>query len=146
MNLVRGSRPSRRRFARAAAGTAPASSIGRAAAPAGTFCPAQPAASGRARRPAVEIPTGVAARASQIQRARWGSTALRLWDLRRGDDDDNRVSPHGRGLRGLVFSALLELNYLKAPLGFLALILGPALLVGVAPSIAVTYGRLLLHA
>ncbi|APR80944.1 Hypothetical protein A7982_06291 [Minicystis rosea] len=70
---------------------------------------------------------------------------MRIWDLRRGDDDDNRVSPHGRGLRSLVFSALLELNYLKAPIGFLVLILAPAFLVGVAPSLLVTYGRLVLH-
>ena len=72
-------------------------------------------------------------------------TVLRIWDLRRGDDDDNRTSPHGRGLRSIVLSTLLEFNPLKASIGFLALILGPALLVGIAPSIAVTYGRLTFH-
>ena len=72
-------------------------------------------------------------------------TVLRIWDLRRGDDDDNRTSPHGRGLRSIVLSTLLEFNPLKASIGFLALILGPALLVGIAPSIVVTYGRLTFH-
>jgi hypothetical protein len=42
---------------------------------------------------------------------------LRIWDLRRGDDDDDRTNPHGRGLRSLVFSTALEFNYLKAPIG-----------------------------
>ena len=69
-------------------------------------------------------------------------TALRIWDLRRGDDDDNRTSPHGGGLRRLLLSAALELNYLKAAIAFLILIVGPALVVGIAPSIAVTYGLL----
>jgi 3',5'-cyclic AMP phosphodiesterase CpdA len=72
-------------------------------------------------------------------------TVLRIWDLRRGDDDDNRTSPHGRGLRSIVLSTALEFNPLKASIGFLALIIGPALLVGIAPSIVVTYGRLMFH-
>lgn len=72
--------------------------------------------------------------------------AARIWDLRRGDDDDNRASPHGRGVWGLVFSAALEFNYVKAAIGFLTLIVGPALLVGIAPSVVVTYARLKLHA
>jgi hypothetical protein len=42
---------------------------------------------------------------------------LRIWDLRRGDDDDDRTNPHGRSLRSLAFSAALEFNYLKAPIG-----------------------------
>jgi hypothetical protein len=71
---------------------------------------------------------------------------LRIWDLRRGDDDDDRTNPHGRGLRSLVFSALLEFNYLKAPMGFLSLFIGPALLIGIVPSIAIEYGRRMLHA
>jgi 3',5'-cyclic AMP phosphodiesterase CpdA len=70
---------------------------------------------------------------------------MRLWDFRRGDDDDNRTSPYGRGLRSVAFSALLELNYLKAPIGLLLLIVLPALLVGVAPSVVATYGRLIVH-
>jgi hypothetical protein len=65
--------------------------------------------------------------------------------LRRGDDDDNRTSPHGRGLRSLVLSTAVEFNPLKASIGFLALIIGPGLLVGIAPSIVVTYGRLMFH-
>ena len=72
-------------------------------------------------------------------------TILRIWDLRRGDADDNRTSPHGRGLRSIVLSTALEFNPLKALIGFLTLIIGPALLVGIAPSIVVTYGRLMFH-
>ena len=67
---------------------------------------------------------------------------MRIWDLRRGDADDNRTSPGDRGLRGLLLSAVLEFNYLQAAIGFLALVIGPALLVGIMPSLAVTYGRL----
>ena len=70
---------------------------------------------------------------------------MRVWDLRRGDDDDNCTSPHGRGLRSLVFSAALEFNYLKAPIGFIVLIVAPALLIGIAPSVVIDYGRLMLH-
>lgn len=70
---------------------------------------------------------------------------MRVWDLRRGDDDDNCTSPHGRGLRSLVFSAALEFNYLKAPIGFIALIVAPALLIGIAPSVVIDYGRLMFH-
>jgi len=69
-------------------------------------------------------------------------SVLRIWNLRRGDDDDNRSSPYGRGFRSLVLSAVFELNYLKAPIGFFALVALPALLVGIAPSIVVTYGRM----
>jgi hypothetical protein len=72
-------------------------------------------------------------------------TISRIWDLRRGDDDDNRTSPHGRGLWSIILSTALEFNPLKASIGFLALIIGPALLVGIAPSIVVTYGRLMFH-
>lgn len=71
---------------------------------------------------------------------------MSVWNLRRGDYDDNRMSPHGRGLRSLIVSALLEFNYLKAPIAFLTLIVAPALLVGIAPSLLVTYGRLMFHA
>src|SRR5260370_39336336 len=69
-------------------------------------------------------------------------TALRIWDFRRGDDDDNRTSPHGGGVRRVLFSAALEFNYLKAAIGFLVLIIGPALVVGIVASLLVTYGRL----
>ena len=72
-------------------------------------------------------------------------TVSRIWDLRRGDTDDDRMSPYAGGLRSLVLSAILEFNYLMAPIGFLALIIAPALLVGIAPSIVATYGDLLLH-
>jgi hypothetical protein len=72
--------------------------------------------------------------------------AVRIWDLRLGDDDDNRSCPQGAGLRSLVLSAVFEFNYVKAPVAFLALVIGPALLVGIAPSVLVTYGRLAYHA
>jgi 3',5'-cyclic AMP phosphodiesterase CpdA len=67
---------------------------------------------------------------------------VRIWNLRRGDDDDNRSSPYGGGLRGLFLSTLVEFNYLKAPLSFLVLVLAPALLVGIAPPVVVAYGQL----
>lgn len=67
---------------------------------------------------------------------------MRIWDLRRGDDDDNRTSPHGGGLRRILLSTALEFNYVKAAIGFLVLIVGPSLLIGIVPSVAVTYGRL----
>src|SRR6516164_6536114 len=68
---------------------------------------------------------------------------LRISDLRRGDHDDNRSSPAGGSLGGLVLSTVLEVNYLTAPLAFLILVIAPALLVGILPSIVVTYGRFL---
>src|ERR1700755_2257655 len=69
----------------------------------------------------------------------------RIWDLRRGDIDDDRMSPYAGGLRSVVLSAILEFNYLMAPIGFFALIIGPALLVGIAPSVVATYGHFLLQ-
>ena len=71
---------------------------------------------------------------------------LRIWDLRRGDADDDRTSPHGRGLASLVVSAALEFNYLKAPIGFLVLFIVPALIVGLIPSVVIAYGRLMWRA
>jgi 3',5'-cyclic AMP phosphodiesterase CpdA len=68
-------------------------------------------------------------------------TGSRIVDLRRGDYDDNRTSPHGGKVRSLVVTAALEFNYLKASIGFLALIIGPALFVGIIPSVVVTYSR-----
>ena len=67
---------------------------------------------------------------------------MRIWNLRRGDDDDNRTSPHGGGIRRILLSTAVEFNYVKAAIGFLVLIVGPALLVGIMPSVAVTFGRL----
>jgi 3',5'-cyclic AMP phosphodiesterase CpdA len=69
-----------------------------------------------------------------------------IWDLRRGDHDDDRMSPYGGGMRSVVLSAAFEFNFLKALIVFLALIVGPALLLGLALSLVVTYGRLVLHA
>jgi len=73
-------------------------------------------------------------------------TSSRIWDLRRGDDEDNRSSPLGGGFRSLVLPTLLEFNYLKAPFTLAITILLPAILVGIAPSVIITYGQLLLHA
>jgi Calcineurin-like phosphoesterase len=71
---------------------------------------------------------------------------MRIWDLRRGDAADDRMSLPDRGLRSVVLSAALEFNYLHAAIAFLTLIIGPALLVGIAPSVVVTYGRLTMQA
>src|SRR6516164_7831540 len=73
-------------------------------------------------------------------------TALRIWDFRRGDDDDNRTSPHGGGLRRVLTSAALEFNYVKGAIGLLILVIGPAVLVGIVPSAVLTYIRLKLGA
>src|SRR5262245_14529780 len=64
-----------------------------------------------------------------------------LWDLRRGDADDDRTSPHGRGWRALIVSSALEFNYLTASLAFLLLIILPALLLGLAPALLAEFGR-----
>src|SRR5262245_57358336 len=74
------------------------------------------------------------------------NTTARLWDMRRGDADDDRTSPHGRGWRSLAICAALEFNYLTASIAFLALIVVPALLVGLAPPLFVLYGRRKLEA
>jgi Calcineurin-like phosphoesterase len=72
--------------------------------------------------------------------------ASQIWDLRNGDADDNRTSPYGRGPWGVILSAALDFNIVKASIAFLALILGPALLVGVASPLLFSAGRLKLHA
>jgi hypothetical protein len=64
-----------------------------------------------------------------------------IWDLRCGDADDNRTSPYGTGWESLIFFNVLEFSYLKAVLAFFVLIVIPALLVGVAPSIIFTYSH-----
>src|SRR5262245_2288102 len=71
----------------------------------------------------------------------WNSPSSRIWDLRRGDADDNRTSPYGRGWRSVLISTALESNYLTASIAFVALIVVPALLVGLAPPLLLTYGR-----
>lgn len=68
-----------------------------------------------------------------------------IWDLRRGDADDNRTSPYGRGWWKLAVSAALDFNILKASIAALFLIIGPALLVGLAPSAVVYVARLKLQ-
>jgi 3',5'-cyclic AMP phosphodiesterase CpdA len=62
-----------------------------------------------------------------------------IWDLRRGDADDNRTSPIGRGWRNLAIATLLEFNYLSASIAFALLIGIPALVVGLVPPILVAY-------
>ena len=71
--------------------------------------------------------------------------ATPIWDLRRGDADDNRASPYGRGMWNVVFSALLDFNILKASINGLVLIIVPAVLVGMAPSAVVYLFRLKLQ-
>src|SRR5262245_34518701 len=65
----------------------------------------------------------------------------RLWDLRRGDADDNRASPYGRGWRGVLVATALEFNFLTATLTFFALVIVPLLLVGLAPPLMLIFGR-----
>ena len=67
---------------------------------------------------------------------------MTIWDLRKGDADDDRMSPGGRGMRAIVLSALFEFNVVQAALAFVFLILVPALLVGLIPSLLSTYGTL----
>ena len=64
-----------------------------------------------------------------------------LWDLRRGDADDNRSSPHGRGWRALALSTAMEFNLLTAVTSFIALVLVPALVVGLAVPVVMILGR-----
>ena len=68
-----------------------------------------------------------------------------IWDLRRGDHDDDRMSPYAGGFRSLVLSAVFEFNFLKAVIVFLSLLVVPALLVGCALALLLTYGSLLLQ-
>ena len=61
-----------------------------------------------------------------------------LWDLTRGDAEDNRSSPHWRGWRGLALATALDFNYLSAAITFVWLIVLPAIVVGlVVPSVIV---------
>jgi 3',5'-cyclic AMP phosphodiesterase CpdA len=80
-------------------------------------------------------------RAAEIRPAVLNAPASPIVDLRRGDADDNRTSPYGRGWRNMVVSTALEFNYLTATVSFVALIIVPALLVGLAPPLLFTYGR-----
>ena len=88
------------------------------------------------RPPARHGPRHVAAEPIDISRP-----SGRLWDLRRGDADDNRTSPYGRGWRSVIISTALEFNYLAASIAFVALVIVPALLVGLALRLLLTYGR-----
>jgi len=65
----------------------------------------------------------------------------RIWDMRLGDADDNRTSPYGRGWRNVLISTALEFNYLTATVALVALVIVPALLVGLVPPLVLTYGR-----
>ncbi len=72
-------------------------------------------------------------------------TVSGIWDLRRGDAGDNRTSPYGRGFWGIIASAALDFSILKASVAFLLLILGPALILGMAVPAAFLLARLKLH-
>ena len=61
--------------------------------------------------------------------------------MRLGDADDNRTSPYGRGWRNVLISTALEFNYLTATVALVALVIVPALLVGLVPPLVLTYGR-----
>src|SRR5215475_4024326 len=72
----------------------------------------------------------------------WQKDGLRerddLWDLTRGDAEDNRSSPHWRGWRGLALATALDFNYLSAAITFVWLIVLPAIIVGlVVPGVIV---------
>lgn len=69
---------------------------------------------------------------------------LRVWNLRRGDADDDLWSPYAGGLHRLFVAAVFEFN-LKAPVGFFLLIILPALVIGIAPSLVATFGHLVFH-
>jgi len=69
----------------------------------------------------------------------------RIWDLRRGDHDDDRMSPFAGGFRSLVLSAAFEFNFFKALVVFLVLLVVPALLVGIALGLCLTYASMLRH-
>jgi 3',5'-cyclic AMP phosphodiesterase CpdA len=71
-------------------------------------------------------------------------TVSRIWDMRCGDAGDNRTSPYSRGFWRLVLSAVLEFNILKASVAFLALVVSPALLIGLAASLLFSLGGLTL--
>src|SRR5262249_6787759 len=61
-----------------------------------------------------------------------------LWDLTRGDAEDNRSSPRWHGWRALALGAALEFNYLSAAITFVWLIVLPAIIVGlVVPGVMV---------
>src|SRR5215467_201103 len=69
-----------------------------------------------------------------------------LWDLTRGDAEDNRSSPKWRGWRGLVLSTALEFNYLSAAITFVWLIVLPAIVVGLVVPGVILIGRWKLEA
>ena len=61
-----------------------------------------------------------------------------LWDLRRGDAEDNRSNPQWRGWRTLALTTALEFNYLGAAITFVWLIVLPAIVVGlIVPGVIV---------
>src|SRR5215470_8698063 len=61
-----------------------------------------------------------------------------LWDLTRGDVEDNRSSPRWHGWRALALATALEFNYLSTAITFVWLIVLPAIVVGlVVPGVIV---------
>lgn len=67
-----------------------------------------------------------------------------LWDLRRGDAEDNRSDPQSRGWRALTLATALEFNYLGGAITFVWLIVLPAIVVGlvVPGAIALAHWKL----
>jgi len=64
-----------------------------------------------------------------------------LWDLTRGDAEDNRSSPQWHGWRNLALSTALEFNYLSAAITFAWLVVLPAIVVGLAVPGAIVLAR-----
>jgi predicted phosphodiesterase len=64
-----------------------------------------------------------------------------LWDLTRGDAEDNRSSPQWRGWRALAVATALEFNYLSAAITFVWLVVLPAIVVGLVVPAAILLVR-----
>src|SRR5262249_35753853 len=79
--------------------------------------------------------------ALEVRTDAMNSLGSHIWDLRKGDADDNRTSPYGRGWRNVVISTAMEFNYLTATVSFIMLVIVPALLVGLAPPLFIIYSR-----
>src|SRR5215470_2278250 len=69
-----------------------------------------------------------------------------VWDLTRGDVEDNHSSPRWRGWRALALTAALEFNYLSAAITFVWLIVLPAIVVGLVVPGVIVIGRWKLEA
>src|ERR1700753_3532455 len=69
-----------------------------------------------------------------------GTARARLWlDPRRGDIEDDAASPKQRSLLAIAGSLLVEISLLKLLFAWTALLLLPALLLGLAPLVVSTW-------